>query len=201
VREALRTQALWAALVLVFLRNTVMQGFDFHLIRICAEAGQSALVAAAMMSVLSASCCAVNVAAGLLAKRGQRAILLLNWSGCVATVAMLLAAVLMIKSRSIGAAMATALVFGLAETQYVALTVGLPFYFGKEHIGSISGLYCSMRLCGMGFGPAFVGMLVEWNDSYATSLLLLLMLPAASCVVGAFFRRAARPVGPAGGHE
>ncbi len=186
VQEALRTRTLWAALVLVVFRNAVMQGFDFHLIGICAAAGHSPTVAASMLAGLSISCCVVNVLSGLLAERGERALILLTAVGIIFTGVTLMLAAAMIRTKLLVVAAITALVFGFTETQYVGLTCGLPFYFGKEHIGAISGIYYSVRLGGMGAGPALVGGLAELNG-YETAMLQLLGLPALSLVAAGFF--------------
>ena len=188
VREALQTRTLWAALTLVVLRNTVMQGFDFHLIGICAAAGHSPAVAASMLAGLSVSCCVVNVISGLFAERGESALIVLTVIGIIFTGVTLMLAAAMISTKLLAVAAVTALVFGLAETQYVGLTCGLPFYFGKEHIGAISGIYYSVRLGGMGAGPALVGGLAELYG-YEAAMLQLLGLPALSLLAAVFFTK------------
>ena len=69
----------------------------------------------------------------------------------------------------------------------MGLTVGLPCYFGKAHIGAISGIYYSVRLAGMGVGPAVVGWLAE-RFNYSRALVLLLALPVLSLAAVVFFR-------------
>lgn len=65
----------------------------------------------------------------------------------------------------------------------------MPAWFGKEHIGSISGVYFSLRLVGMAVGPALVGVVREELGSYTVALELLLVVPAVALVSSLFARR------------
>ena len=76
----------------------------------------------------------------------------------------------------------------------MALTVGLPTYFGKEHIGSISGVYYSVRLCAGAVGPALFGVLFDaWGD-FRPVMLGALALPGVALLATCFLPRYPQPL-------
>lgn len=190
LRHALGTKALWALLVLVFCRNVVIDGVEFHLLAICSEAGMGVLEATTVVAAVSLAAAAGNFVSGFIAERGERALNLMVVWGVLATAASLLVLLLMLATGgSLAVGLAFAVVLGSAETQYASQTLLLPAWFGKEHIGSISGVYFSLRLVGMAVGPALVGVVREELGSYTVALELLLIAPAVAVLSSLFARR------------
>jgi MFS family permease len=186
--EALHGKTLWAMFLLVFCRNVIMQGMEFQMIAICAQAGFGPIGAAGVLSSMTLFAAAVNLGSGLLAER-RSTLVPLQLIGIVGTALFLCVAWLMIETRSYAVALAVGPVFGMAETQYMALTVGLPTYFGKAHLGKISGLYYSVRLVAGAVGPALFGVLSEKLDGFRGVLLTMLALPAVGLLTVAMLPR------------
>jgi MFS family permease len=152
LQQALQTRTLRCCFVLVFCRNFINDGLEFHLFPICEEAGIDAWGATALQSAIMMSCAAAAAVLGFLAER-PRNLPWLNVYGPVAALIFLSLTQLMLATGTIAAGLAAAAVIGTAESQFFALTVGLPFFYGREHIGKISGVYYSVRLSGMALGP------------------------------------------------
>jgi len=79
--------------------------------------------------------------------------------------------------------------FGLSNGLF-GLLIGItwPKYFGREHLGAISGLNMAMLVFGSAIGPIFLSLSLRWFDHYRTSLLACLVITLL-LFIGSFFAR------------
>lgn len=70
----------------------------------------------------------------------------------------------------------------------VLCNVPMPRYFGRQHLGAISGLLMSIQVIASALGPAMFSYGKEYLGSYRNAAYVVLLLPAAVFVL-AFFTR------------
>ena len=77
--------------------------------------------------------------------------------------------------------------FGLSSGLF-GLLMGItwPKYFGREHLGAISGLNMAMLVFGSAIGPMFLSLSLKLFASYRTSLLVCLSITLL-LFIGSFF--------------
>jgi OFA family oxalate/formate antiporter-like MFS transporter len=77
--------------------------------------------------------------------------------------------------------------FGLSGGMWgVLFNVAYPRYFGRKHLGAISGLNMSLMVISSAVGPAFYSYGKLWLGSYQKTTLTLLVLPVIVIVMALF---------------
>jgi sugar phosphate permease len=159
-------------------------GLHFHRVSIFQDAGLSASVAAAAFMPLAVTGAVVRLASGVLVDRVPARYLL-------STALVCLAASLVMAPRLRGTT--SALIYGLVlgATGSLQLTVSQVVwakYYGRRHLGSVTGVAMLVSIAGSALGPMPMGIARDWMGSYLPALTVSAALPLALAVVVLFAR-------------
>lgn len=177
-REAIHTPAFWILSLGIACVSALGTGLHFHMVSIFDDAGMSAAAAAAFMP-LALTGALVRVSSGVLADRVPvRYLLSLALVG--------LAASLLMAPRLQGTA--SALLYGtiLGAVGSLQLTVsGVVWarYYGRRHLGSVSGVAMLVSIAGSALGPLPMGLARDMMGSYRPMLTASALLPLILSVV------------------
>jgi MFS family permease len=179
-REATRTSAFWVFLLGIGFIVMVGTGLFFHLVRIFADNGLNATIAAAVFVPIGLTQALVIMCSGILVDR--------------VPVRILLALALVVQAASLGVthfmrSVALALAYGIllgitGGLLRIVGSVGWANYFGRRHLGGITGIASVMVVGGSALGPVPLGIARDVLGSYQLPLtmmsILSLVLAAAS---------------------
>ena len=173
VTEAIRTPPFWAASIGLALLAMLGTGLFFHMVSIFKDNGLPASVAAAVYVPISVATALINLGGGYLADRvPMRWMLALSLFSQAATL-------ILVQFLD---APATAWLYGLL----LGLTSGLmglvnsviwADYYGREHLGSITGITSMILIVGSALGPMPLGIARDSLGSYNLALSILAVLP------------------------
>ena len=191
-QEAVRTSAFWIVSLGLACISALGTGLHFHMVSVFADAGLSAGAAAAAFMPLAVTGALVRLAGGVLVDRVPVRYLL-----SVALVG--LAASLLMAPRLQGTT--SALIYGivLGATGSLQLTVSQVVwakYYGRRHLGSITGVAMLVSIAGSALGPMPMGIARDWMGSYLPALTVSAVLPLALAVVALFARQPERKEAP-----
>jgi sugar phosphate permease len=195
-REAIRTPAFWILSVGGACISALGTGLHFHMVSIFDDAGMSAAAAAAAFMPLALTGALVRVASGVLADRVPVRYLL-----SAALVG--LAASLVMAPRLVGTP--SALIYGilLGATGSLQLTVsGVAWarYYGRRHLGSVSGVAMLVSIAGSALGPLPMGLARDLMSSYGPMLTASAVLPLILAIVALWARRPTKRPSQTGAH-
>ena len=184
-REAVRTSAFWIISAACACLSALGTGLHFHMVSIFDDAGMSAAAAAAAFMPLALTGALVRLVSGVLADRVPVRYLL-----CAALIG--LAASLVMAPRLQGTT--SALFYGivLGATGSLQMTVsGVVWarYYGRRHLGSVSGVAMLVSIAGSALGPLPMGIARDLMGSYRLALTLSAALPLVLAVVALWARR------------
>jgi sugar phosphate permease len=190
-REAVRTSAFWIISLGTACISMLGTGLHFHMVSIFDDAGLSAAAAAAAFMPLAITGAIVRLASGVLVDRVPVRYLL-----SAALVG--LAASLVMAPRLQGTS--SALVYGivLGATGSLQLTVSSVVwakYYGRQHLGSITGVALSVSIAGSALGPMPMGIARDVMGSYLPALTVSALLPLALAVVALLARQPSKSTG------
>lgn len=182
--EAVRTPAFWAAAAGLAASAMLGTGLYFHVVSIFESQGLSADMAAVTYLPISLTSAGVRLTSGYLADR--------------VPVRFLLAAGLVALSGALGLAqviggLALAVVYGVA----MGLSSGMmgtvasviwADYYGRRHLGSISGLATTVSRVSSALGPLPLALAYDLSGSYDGALTVEMMIPLALAAVAVFVR-------------
>jgi cyanate permease len=184
-REAIRTPVFWILCAGGVVMSALGTGLHFHMVSIFDDAGMSAAAAAAAFMPLAITGALVRVISGVLVDR--------------VPVRYLFSAALLAQTASLVLAQrlqgtTSALIYGiiLGATGSLQLTVnGVVWarYYGRRHLGSVSGLAMSIIIAGSALGPLPLGMARDLMGSYRPMLTASAILPLVLAVVTLRARR------------
>ena len=183
--EAMRTPAFWIIGMGLASMSMLITGLHFHMVSILSDAGLSAAVAAAVFMPIALTGAIVRIASGVLVDRIPVRYLL-----CVALIGQVVS--LLMAARLMGTT--NALVYGivLGITNSLQMTVdGVVWarYFGRKHLGSITGVVYLISAASSALGPMPMGIARDVLGSYGRTLTALAALPLVLAVVALFARR------------
>jgi cyanate permease len=183
--EAIRTPAFWIIGLGLASMSMLITGLHFHMVSILSDAGLSAAVAAAVFMPIALTGAIVRVAGGVLVDRIPARFLL--FAALIGQVVSLLMAARLMGTTS-------ALIYGivLGITNSLQMTVdGVVWarYFGRKHLGSITGIVYLVSAAGSALGPMPMGIARDLLGSYSMALTVAAALPLALAVVALFARR------------
>jgi sugar phosphate permease len=193
-REAIRSSAFWILSAGGACISMLGTGLHFHMVSIFDDAGLSAAAAAAAFMPLAITGAIVRLASGVLADRVPVRYLL--------SVALVGLAVSLVMAPRLGGT-ASALAYGivLGATGSLQLTVnGVAWakYYGRQHLGSVSGVAMLVSIAGSALGPLPMGIARDAMGSYRVALTFSAILPLILAVVSLFARPPSkRPSNPA----
>jgi MFS family permease len=186
--EAIRTTAFWTIGMGLASMSMLSTGLQFHMVSIFEDGGLSASAAAAAFGSIALTSAAVRIASGLIVDH--------------VPVRFLLFAALLSQAASLVMAPrlrngATALSYGvvLGITSGLQLTVSAVIwakYFGRRHLGSITGMASLVLVGGSALGPMPMGIARDIFGSYGSVLTASSALPLLLAIAVLSVRRPRR---------
>jgi len=182
--EARKTLAFWAFTSGPATQGLIMTAITFHMASLGAEAGLTREEAYAVFIPMAFFSVASNVIGGWLADRID-----LRW---ILGFMMLMQMVGIVGLTAMGTPIgwwALIVGHGCSGGLFATLTtVPLPRFFGRQHLGAISGLSLSVMVYASAAGPYLFSKGLDIFGSYRAVTLACLSLPASICVLGAIAR-------------
>lgn len=186
--EAIRTPAFWIINLGLASISALGTGLQFHMVSVFADAGLSSDVAAAAFLPIAAVNAVVALAAGVLADRVPARYLL--FTALLGQTASLLMAP---RLHGIPSALGYGAVMGLTTgLQMTVAAVVWAKYFGRRHLGSITGVASVITTGGSALGPMPMGIARDIMGSYTVALTAAAVLPLALGVLALFARQPRR---------
>jgi len=171
--EAVRTPAFWVAAASLATTAMVGTGLYFHMVSIFESRGLSADVAAAVYLPISVTTAVVQLGSGYLADRIPVRILLAV--GLVAMSGALGLAQVMDGALS---AVAYGVVMGVSSgVTGTASSIVWANYYGRRHLGSISGLAVSLSRVSSALGPLPLALAFDLSGGYGAVLRIEMVVP------------------------
>lgn len=173
VQEAAKTRSFWLLLACAAIPGIVNTGLTFHLVSIFAERSLPRETAAAILSMTALIGLPVTFLAGRLLEHIKvQYLLAVVFFGEIAAV------LLILQMDSMPAAAAFGLVWGTSMgIERIVMSVVWPNYFGRKHIGSISGISMAMIVTGSAIGPLPFGVAFDLFGGYTEILWTILLFP------------------------
>ena len=172
-QEAMRTWAFWIPALGIGVNGMMITGIFFHMESIFVDNGLASGLAALVFAPIAITNGAVNLGGGFLADR--------------VPIRFLLGGALLLLSTGIVMALyltgpTVAMFYGVLLGTSIGLIVLVQNiiwanYFGREHLGSISGVAATILMVGNGLGPVPLGFARDLLGSYDLALYLLALLP------------------------
>jgi MFS transporter, OFA family, oxalate/formate antiporter len=182
--EALRTPVFWlvaAALATLAMMST---GLFFHMVSLFAAGGLSSAVAASVYLPIAVTTALVNLGSGALVDRFP-----LRFALAASLFLQALALWLAQSLTTVPLAFLFGIVLGVSSG--LARTLGgvtWAAYFGRAHLGSISGVASTLLIFGAALGPLPLGYARDLLGDYELALTLLAIIPLALGVASLFLR-------------
>ena len=182
--EARRTIAFWAFSLTIALQALVLTAFSFNVESIFEQAGMDTARGFALFPPAALVSVAVSAIGGWLSDRMQLRWLLIAMLVSMATY---MTGLIFLKPGWVVWLIISSLGFsnGLFG---ILMAVTWPRYYGREHLGAISGLCMTLMVVFSAVGPAFFSAMLKFTGSYAIALLAGL-LGTGLLLAGAFHAR------------
>jgi MFS family permease len=186
--QALRTGGFWAVTLALSSHGLIITGITFHIVDLGAESGLSESRAVSIflpMAVLSTS---IGYVVGIASDRMRILALLVAMMGALAVALLSVAhlGVPWLYWSSVAGLGAAGGFFGPMST------VALPRFFGRTHLGAISGVQMMCMVVSSALGPTILAASRQWFDSYEPALYACCALPAAVIVLAMAAREPGR---------
>ncbi len=189
--EAMRTPIFWAFLADMISIAMLATGLFFHMVSIFEDNGLDSNVAASVFVPIAVTNAAVALVSGALVGRIRMRVIL--------ALALFFQALALIMAQFL-ASVELAYVYGVVLGMILGLagtvgSVAWAMYFGRQHLGSISGFTITAGVIGTGLGPLLFGVARDVMGSYNLALTVTSVLPL---LLGVFTLFVPRPQGPKG---
>ncbi|MEM9325468.1 MAG: MFS transporter [Bacteroidota bacterium] len=161
--EALRSYPFWVFSLMVAMHGLFITGFTFHVISIFAEVGMDESAAIKIFPQSAVIAVSVTLIASITSDHIQLKLLLyaMGVSACLGIAGMIFLGKLEVAYY--GIAIGTGLASGLFS---VILSVTWPRYFGRQHLGAISGQVTSLMVFFSALGPILFSLSLSAFGSY-----------------------------------
>lgn len=183
--EAVRTRAFWLIVISIAAFSMLGTGLTFHIVSIFADNGLSADLAALIFVPMSLTTALMGIPGGWLIDRFGAKYLLF--------VGLLLQTATILSSTSISSqeiALAYGVIFGLTNGfARVVSNVVYANYFGRIHLGAITGLTSTIGAAASGLGPMVYGIGRDLAGSYWPALWMSALFPAIMAVLILFLQK------------
>lgn len=181
VKEASKTRAFWLLLLCAAIPGIVNTGLTFHLVSIFNEKSLSLETAAGILSLTALIGLPVTFVTGMLLEKVKvQYMLMLVFAGEIISLFLLQ------KADFLAAAIVFGVVWGVSMgMERIVMAVVWPNYFGRKHIGSISGISMAMIVTGSALGPLPLGIAFDLFGGYEQILWTLMLFPVFG-IVAAF---------------
>lgn len=182
LHDAIRTLAFWITGLGIAVNGMMITGLFFHMQSIFEDSGLAASSAALVFAPIALTSALVNLGGGPLADRVP-ANYLLGGGLLLLSVSLVMALYL----SGVTMAMLYGVMLGTSiGTIVLVQNIIWANYFGREHLGSITGAATTILMIGNGLGPVPLGLARDLLGSYNQALYLLALLPLV-LGVGALF--------------
>ena len=171
--EALRTATFWIVAGALASIAMISTGLFFHMVSIFADSGLDRGVAATVYLPIAATTAVANLSSGALVDRIPPRFALAS--------SLLLQALALWMARDL-ASVPLAILYGVALGMAMGLyrtisAMAWAHYFGRQYLGSISGIASTILIVGASLGPIPLGFARDALGSYDQALLALTLLP------------------------
>lgn len=183
-QDALRTPTFWIVAGGLATLAMITTGLFFHMVSIFADSGLDPDVAATVYLPIAATTAVVNLVSGALVDRIPPRFALAS--------SLLLQALALWMVRDL-ATVTLAFLYGVALGTSMGLfrtisAVAWAHYFGRQYLGSISGIASTILIVGAAAGPIPLGFARDALGSYDQALLVLTLLPLLLGVASLFLQ-------------
>ena len=186
--EAVRTSAFWLIVISVAAFSMLGTGLTFHIVSIFADNGLSADLAAIIFIPMSLTTALMGIPGGWLIDRFGAKYLL--FVGLISLTLLILSST-SIANRDL--AFAYGILFGLTNGfARVVANVVYANYFGRVHLGAITGLTSTIGSAASGLGPMVYGIGRDLAGNYWPALLISALFPAIMAVSILFLKKPAK---------
>lgn len=173
VKEAKKTRSFWLLLFCVAVPALVNTGMIFHLVSIFSLQSLNPETAATVLSLMAVIGFPVTFLAGFLLEKIR-----VQWMLAVVFKGELLSIFLLKETTVYSAAIVFAIVWGLMlGIERITLSVVWPNYFGRQHLGSITGISTAVMVVGSALGPLPFGLFFDYFGSYDEVLWTIMIFP------------------------
>ncbi len=180
-RQALKTRAFWAFSLGLACYGLVITGIMFHLTSIGEEMARTRKETLNVFIVISFVGIATRFIASWLTDRTK---LKLKWLLLVMMTAQILGTVGMLRFASSTGWGMTALGYGVTGGIWgIIFSVALPRFFGREHLGAISGLTMSICVLASAVGPWLFSRGYHLAGDYRAVIGLSMLIPVAIILI------------------
>lgn len=185
VRQAMRSGALWLIMASIFAESLVTTGVGFHQMPYYLERGLDSTIGAAVVSTFAVGLAAGSVAFGWLADRVSP-----KWLTVAACCVLAGVIALLLAVHSAAEAFVFAFGFGMVVGGFMTLpTVLVASFYGRDWLGSISGVVNVVRGFGLALGPTVAGAFFDLTGGYEPAFVTFMGLSIAGAVLMAAARR------------
>lgn len=181
--EARRTLTFWIFGLTLTLQSLYITAITFHIESIFTEAGMEGTRGFDLFPAAALVGIAASLIGGWLS---DRIALRYFYKLFLLTIAGSMIGFILLSPKSIPL---ITICFGMSSGLF-GLLIGItwPKYFGRKHLGAISGLNMAMLVFGSAIGPMFLSLSLKLLDSYRTSLFICLGITLL-LFIGSFFAR------------
>ena len=186
--DAMRTSVFWILVATLSAISMLSTGLFFHMVSIFIDNGLTPNLAAAIFVPIAVTTAIVNLGSGVLVDRVPVRILL--------AIGLFFQALSLLMARSLSSP-TLALVFGVVlgvSSGLIRILGGVVWamYFGRRHLGRITGFATMITITGSALGPMPLGIGRDLLGSYNFALLISAFIPLLLGIVGFFIDDPAR---------
>ncbi len=176
--EAAKTRAFWAILICVGIPAMVNTGITFHMVSIFNANGLSMELAATILGMMAFVGIPMSFVSGFITEKVKT-----NYLLAIVFIIQFIYLLLLIVTKNVFLAILFGLIWGISGgLERIALNIIWPNYFGRAHIGSISGVGTTIAVLGSSFGPLPFGIGFDLFNSYTQVLLFSLIFPVIGVI-------------------
>ena len=185
LKEARQTTVFWLIIISFSSIAMLSTGLMFHMVGIITDHGLSTSEAALVYVPIAVTTALVNLISGILVDRTP-----VRW---------LLIGMLFLQALALGMVsfvqdvfMAYAYGIILGASGGLSRTVSgviWPDYFGRRHLGSITGMTAGIGIAASALGPMPFGIARDILGSYDTTLMVCAVIPLSLCMLSPFIRK------------
>ncbi|EGA90700.1 major facilitator superfamily protein [Planococcus donghaensis MPA1U2] len=178
VKEAKKTRSFWLLLFCVVVPALVNTGMTFHLVSIFSIQSLAPETAATVLSLMAIIGFPVTFLAGYLLDKIR-----VQWMLAFVFVGEIASIFLLKEADLFSGAILFAVVWGfMLGIERVTLSVIWPNYFGRQYLGSITGISMAFMVVGSALGPLPFGLFYDFFGGYKEVLWVIMIFPLLGIV-------------------
>ena len=175
VSQARKSYTFWIFNIALSLQALIVTALTFHIASLGAEAGLDRSQVFALFLPMSVVSIITNLLAGWLSDRIQLKYLLITMMS-----AMFIGTLAMLYLDALSGRIAMSIGIGISGGLFGCLaSVTWPRYFGRKHLGAISGLNMACMVFASAIGPPLFGLSLSWLNKYDPAIWFSAALPFA----------------------